>query len=407
VDDKNSASGMTGVSIFGKSFQEKVTIDGSVDFENRKNYFYGYDPSLEVSRDTIEQSFNTIGLSLKLEGTDSRAPVQYGIGLSYHSISDNFNASESTFGIDFEGFYKIGESSSFSLVTNAVLSTYEDGESQERSLFRITPSYNFRYSDIMIKAGLNLVYENDSLSTKDDLHVYPAIEATYPVEGGLKVSAGLRGDIDGVFYQEISRKNPWLNAMVPLIHTNRSFELYGRVEGKISKTFDFSAMVSTTNLRNLYSFVNDPTDSTRFVPLYDLGTTSRLKIGGEIGYEYKDLFSLRASLDLFNYETDELKEAWHRPDLTFSLSGSYNLYDKILFEATLMGMSGLKAQDPVDQSTIDLDGIFDLNAKVEYLISDRASVFLNLYNIFSNEYERYLNYPSRGFMAVGGITYSF
>ena len=407
VDDENSASGMTEAGIFAKAFTDKATIGGKLEFSNRFNYFYGYNPALEVSRDSIKQKFNTFGISLGVEGNDEKSPVQYALDASFYSIGDNYDASETSFGLKFNGDYKLSESSSIGLESSLDLSTYKDPDSQKRNIFRIYPSYTFNYENLLIKAGLNVAFENDTLSGKDDLHIYPMAEVTWPVEGDFKVSAGIRGDIDRVNYRDLTEVNPWLNQQVPLLHTNRKIDFYGRIKGKISNSFDFSAGVSLAQLENFHVFINDPSDSARFLPLYDLGTTSRTTLDGEVSYEYRDLFFLNAKIEVFNYDTDEIGDAWHLPNLSFNLSGGYNIYDKILLEAELITLTGLNALDPVDQTSVKLDGIADMNFKAEYLISERASVFLNFYNVFSSEYERYLNYPSRGFMFVGGISYSF
>ena len=407
VNDKNSASGMTEAGVFAKAFTDNATIGGKLDFSNRVNYFYGYNPAVEVNKDSTKQKFNTLGINLSIEGNKPKNPLQYSLNTSFYNLNDNFDASESLLGFDFNGNYELSESSAILLETSLDLSTYKDQGTQKRNVFRINPMYKFQRNNILFKAGLNIAFENDTLSGKDDLHLYPMVEATFPLEGDFNLTAGIRGDIDRVNYRDITEENPWINTQVPLLHTNRKFDLYGRIKGKISNSLDFSVGVSIAELENFYVFINDPSDSSRFIPVYDQGSSSRTLVDAEIAYEYRDLFYIRGKAEIMNYDMDELAEPWHLPNLRFNLSGGYNIYDKILLEAELITLTGINALDPVDFSTVKLDGIADLNIKGEYFISERASIFLNFYNLFSKEYERYLNYPSRGLMFVGGVSYSF
>jgi len=44
---------------------------------------------------------------------------------------------------------------------------------------------------------------------------------------------------------------------------------------------------------------------------------------------------------------------------------------------------------------------------MDYFISRKVSAFIKLNNLLSNNYQVYLNYPVRGFQAVGGVSWSF
>ena len=54
-----------------------------------------------------------------------------------------------------------------------------------------------------------------------------------------------------------------------------------------------------------------------------------------------------------------------------------------------------------------MDGTFDLNLMGEYLVIDNLTAFLRLNNLLNNKYEVWNNYPTQGFNAMAGITFSF
>jgi outer membrane cobalamin receptor len=79
----------------------------------------------------------------------------------------------------------------------------------------------------------------------------------------------------------------------------------------------------------------------------------------------------------------------------------------LLLTANLYTLGGIQGINLASNTTKKLDTIADLGFTTEYLFSEKFSAFLQLKNIFAKEYERYLNYPSRGFMLLGGVTLSF
>ncbi len=84
-----------------------------------------------------------------------------------------------------------------------------------------------------------------------------------------------------------------------------------------------------------------------------------------------------------------------------------NLVGKFLLNVSLIAQGGMKAVDPVTDAIVKLDPAFDLNVRAEYLISESFSLFGQFNNITSTEYPVFLNYPVRGFQALGGFTWSF
>jgi hypothetical protein len=48
-----------------------------------------------------------------------------------------------------------------------------------------------------------------------------------------------------------------------------------------------------------------------------------------------------------------------------------------------------------------------VNARLEYVVSDSFSVFVHGYNLTSNNYQVFLNYPVRGLQVLGGVTWRF
>ena len=53
------------------------------------------------------------------------------------------------------------------------------------------------------------------------------------------------------------------------------------------------------------------------------------------------------------------------------------------------------------------DVIYDLNLRVEYLITPKISIFVNGNNLANQQYQRFYRYPVKGVNVLGGATYTF
>jgi hypothetical protein len=205
----------------------------------------------------------------------------------------------------------------------------------------------------------------------------------------------------------LSRENWWVGPNIPLYHTNRNFEFLLGVNARLGKQVEAHAGVAAASLENLYYFVNSEDDQSKFMPVYDNGTTKRNNIYASVSYAQSEKAKFMLRGDFYTYSTDNVEEAWHRPTYRLSANAFYNVYDKILLKADLIMQGGMKAFDQNTLQTIKLDGAFDLNVRAEYLFSQSFSFFVELNNIASSQYPLYYHYPVRGFQVLGGITWSF
>ncbi|MDF9797202.1 hypothetical protein OKW21_002465 [Catalinimonas alkaloidigena] len=420
VDGGNSGNSDTKLSLHGKYFAGGHTLFGEASYQRERYHFYGYTPGLELSRDSIKQIFNTISLSGGVERSEVDAAFDYRLKLNYKRLSDAYEATENQFGINLLTSLDIAEPLTFVLQTDIWAMNRQDiadifpnePTSISRNLFRFKPYFKYSTSTepqegLEVKAGVNFVYENDTIVNAEKLHVYPYAEAQLHLTNSLKLYASLSGDIERKSLLDFTNENPWMRPDVPLANTNRNFSFGGGVAGRASSLLGFNAGFSANNYKNLYFFVNSASDSTKFDILYDTGDVFIFNAFAELNINSQDRFRTTIRGDYFAYSMGKLENPWHRPDVKLSLLSSYNIYDKLLINAELMVLGGLRGLNLASGTEKDLGTIADMSFKADYLFSPRFSTFLQLKNIFAQNYERYLNYPSRGIMVMGGITYSF
>ncbi|WKN30770.1 hypothetical protein PZB74_17585 [Porifericola rhodea] len=420
VDGGNSGNSDTRLALNGKYFTNGHTLFGEASYQRERYHFYGYAPEIEPERDSIKQIFNTISLAGGIERSAVDAALDYRLKLDFRNLSDAYNASENQFGINFNSSLALAETFSVNLQTDFwtmsrkdVADFFPNEDTQlSRNLFRLKPTFTFKTSTepqqgLEIEGGISFVYEDDTASNANKLHVYPYAHAKYYLSEGLKIYAELKGDIQRKTLLDFTNENPWLKPDVALLHTNNNFGLAGGLAGRLNSLLGYNAGFSANNYKNLYFFANSVSDSTKFDILYDSGDVFVLNLFGELTLNSQDRFRTSIRGDYYSYSMGKLDEPWHRPNFKMSVLSSYNVYDKLLLNAELWLMGGIKGINLATGTEMELDPIADMSFQADYLFSSRFSTFLQLKNIFAQNYERYLNYPSRGIMIMAGVTYSF
>ncbi len=408
VDDKNSGSSESGVSLYGKTFSKLLAVSGHLDFENRATHFYGYPEGVEVDRDTIRQGIRYFSLGTVLSNTKN-SDFEYSLGGEFNYIFDRYDARETDVDLAFKSSYKIDEDKGVLIDANYNIISRKDAlvEAKPRNLLNINPVFWFKPLDnLKIRAGLVASYENDTLDSKN-FHLYPDVKATYAFTPFVDFIASLTGGVDKVSLGTLTRENSWMAPNIPIYHTNRVFDFEAGLNARVGTKISVGVGAAYAALKNQYYFVNWAEDAAKFTTAYDDGTTNRSNLYASINFSEtaKAKFILRA--DYYSYNTENIVEAWHRPTYRLALNSSYNIFSKIIVSADIIAQGGMKALDPISTNVVNLDAAFDLNARVEYLFSDRFSVFLQFNNITSSKYPLYLNYPVRGFQFMGGLTWSF
>jgi hypothetical protein len=325
-------------------------------------------------------------------------------------MTDKFNATESKVDLNFSSAYEFSERKVADINAGYILLSRKDKgiDAKPRSLFQAGAAYEFTYSnELRFKIGAKAAVENDTIGSKN-FHAFPDLKVTYTFSPSVDFIGSLTGGIDAVSLHSLVDENMWLAPSVQLYHTNKVYDFQAGLRARLGNKVLATAGLSFANLKNYYYLVNDSTDQSKFVTLYDRGSTKRTNLYGSLTFAHADYFNIVIRGDLFTYGTDALREAYHRPGYRFTTGVYYNVYKKLIFNLDIIAQGNAKAL--LDQETLQsvkLDPAFDLSFKTEYLVSDKFSVFVELNNITSNKYALFLNYPVRGFQAMGGLTVRF
>ena len=238
--------------------------------------------------------------------------------------------------------------------------------------------------------------------------MYPFLEGKYTRNEAVIPYVGIQGDIKRTSFKDLVDENPLLAPQVALRNTNQTASFYGGVQGNIIEQLLFHAGFSLANYKNLYFFINSPRDASRFDLEYDQKGTSLFNLFGELSYgNQAKTFTGHLKGDYFVYKTGQLTKPWHRPKYKVDLLGTYNWSHKIFLKTTLYWLGGIEALNRDTGTSQQLNDVVDLGTSVDYLLLKKLSVFANFQNILAYRNERYLNYPTRGFQFLGGLTYTW
>ena len=404
--EKNNANGNTELSVFGKAFGQHATTGGFLKFENLTNHFYGIRILPNANQEIVRQSYTIVSLGGAVENPKN-ADFNYKLNAGFSYLKDDaFNAAETEVDLAFQSDYNFSDKKK--LLINSEYFNITRNEVKSRHIFKVKPAYQFMLIDkLKFTAGINVALQTDALGKSKPFHLYPHVKAEYPLSKSVDVYAALTGDIDKVSLHSLARENQWLGANVSIFNTNRTMEFLGGLRGRLGSKVAFGAGVSFSNLKDFYFYINKPSDTSRFVTVYDDGNTQRTNLFGEISFSQSKTVRLSLRGDLFSYSTDNIAVAWHRPTYRVVVNSSFNIVDKFLIGADILAQGGAKVFKGDAKPVETLGAALDLNVRLNYLVSKQFSVFVKGNNLLGNEYQLFLNYPVRGLQVMGGLTYVF
>jgi hypothetical protein len=236
--------------------------------------------------------------------------------------------------------------------------------------------------------------------------------------------AGIKGSLAPTTYYGLYTQNPFVVVQPQLLNQSNKMQLFGGVNGSISRRVNYSVGGELNTIENYAFFVNDS--------LYSNGDfTSRGNMQGVV-YDALRISKLRGEIEVLggkkwsaklggsysSFETNQ-QYAWQLPNLQVSAEASYNLNSKFKFNfqgiyygerwaKSVLPVTGRDAQLQLDGSYVyKMKAFVDVNLRTTYTYNDRLSGYLQFNNILSQKYTIYSGIPSQRMFAALGASYSF
>lgn len=406
-----SGSGNNKLEAWSTYYQEKFQISGDLAYNRDRYNFFGYRFSgteREIKSDSLKQVFTNIRFRASIGNMHLNKDFVYKAGFEYSNFANSFNANESEIIIKGEGSYTLNKDSKLVFGTENSLIQYQDTTNLSRTLFQFRPAYSYSKNKLGIVAGVNVALDNDSLANNSPFRIYPNVQASYTlVPNKLTLYSGVTGDTRKRSLRLLTAENPWLAPKTTLSNSDEKVNAYIGLKGSSKDGFNWNLQTGYKSVSNFLTYLNSPTDSAKFLTVYDRGNCGIFNIAASAGYSNAQGFKMGLGFDYNNYSLDKLKQAWQIPAMQSNVMIGYLHKQKIGADLWVKTYSNLKTLQPSNGKEIELKGFVDLDLRLNYKLSDKGSVFVMADNLLSQKKQRYLYYQTRGIMLMAGGSYSF
>ena len=412
----------------GKYFLKKATLSGNIDYKHHLLHYYGFDPAKEslpeyqktdLTKNGTRQFYQLFRLNSTIGDNypvDSQA-TKFNAEMDYYHFSDRAKATENAFLIrGNSSFYYKTYAFSASGYLNYFGNTNQS-DTGSMTILNLFPGITFNKNLWRLKAGLNTYISSDE---DNSFRVVPELDFNFHIYKDIIIlNAGTDSRLKRNSWRMMIQENPFLRSDVAASNTWAPMRLYSGLRGALGSRMAFNLRASYGKIDNQYFFVNDTTSGNFNKMNVVFDNVSLTEINGELSWQQNKKIEIIAKANYLGYKMDKEQKPWHVPALRLSLSGKYNIQDKITVTPVILYLSNQFSKEistSTDTSTGKksfsvqsnrINGITDVNIAIDYKYTQRLGMFLYLNNILNVRYERFRDYPTQRFNLLAGVFYSF
>jgi hypothetical protein len=424
--------------------QEERYFDWKVSLNSERNHYNWYGlPEIMFTENTInaineKQIYNFFEAIGEFNFKDSY--LDYGkFSASY--FTDTFKSAEIFIKLDAKlalplTFIKsnlndVSIKTSFEYLNGEFKNSYKDQNEINYSIFtaQINPTYKLVYKGVSIKAGLKTYLSLDTENAAANFLLYPdLLLQSAIIKEYLNVYGGFSGDLHTNTYRSFTEENPYVSPTLFITQTSEKANLFIGFNGKLNNDISFNVKVSSKNEEDKPLFLRNNSKTTgttanfngtllngyefgnSFGVYYDDVKTTSLFV--ELAYSFTKRITFSTQTEYNNYSITNALTNLNLPTLQASFSSEYK-NDKWFATANIFYLSERKDALYNSVFTSNFSGIetissfVDVNLNGGYHFNDKFSAFLKLNNVLNTKYQRFANFDTQGFQALGGVTYKF
>ena len=406
VEGNRSASGTSSINLDFRSSGKSISVEGLVGYQNNFSNFYGYPEGTNLNNDTLGISYSDVHFGARFL-TARKSNHNYSLDAGFSHLWNNRKASESDLRLAFKGSSKVGDKGEIKVNADYDLLAREDVSAQPkpRNLVNVRAAYSFDpVSDLHLEIGVNSAFENDTLVEKS-FHAYPSLYVKWKLMPRITLEGNLGGQVEKVSLHTLAASNLWLDRNVLIGHNNQLLDFNSALQIGLGSGWSASAGFRYTDLDNMFFFVNQAYDSSRFDVLYDDAT----RINPSLGVNFqKGKLSTEIKMDYFIWNLSNLTAPFHKPEGRVEWNAVLAFSRKFHFQPYALLLWGIQAPVASDsEQTLRLPAATDLGFRFNYNFSDRGTAFVRVNNLLGSSYTLLQNYPVRGFQGLAGISWRF
>jgi hypothetical protein len=375
-----------------------------------------------------QQSYNNIYIGTKLDFNDG---ILNDARVKFNHFSDAFGSAENRFYVNPSFEFNINDR----LLNTNVIVDYLKG-SFKKDYWTATP-INYGFTNIgiapsfeiinqgwIVNIGVGFFYSLGAETSNNQFLIYPKINASFDVVDNLMLFyAGVEGNLEQNTYSNFVNINPFVSPTLLIAPTDKQFDIYAGLKGKLTHNMSYNMRASYINERNKALFKSNEYDDTNTSEGYTLGNSfgvvyddmKTLSFYGELKADFSEKVSFGVSGTFNSYTNDFEKQAWNLPEMKLDSKIDYVINEKWYAGLNMFYVGERKEELHYDtyvgnddpRVIKNLNSYFDVNAHVGFKYSNRLIAFLKANNITNNNYQKWLNYPVQGLQVVLGANYKF
>ncbi len=406
--------------VYGSKFWKKSVLSANIGYKRDVNHFYGFKPELYpdslLPEDVdIAQRYNFVNADIHWYRYRMRkSEMNYDIKTSYYFLNDFYRNSEHNVAVN--GFFDWGtsfynkfkkERLGFELKESFYSNIWDTLPTHITNLIDIKPYYNFEFGQLSAHIGANMQVKTDTSSI---INFFPDVKLNLAaIPNVLYFNFNLTGGQYRNTMKSFSDENPFIISQIPLDFTTQKYQVNFGLGSSISKSLNFDFQLYYSQYEHAPLFITDTNTmyNNQFTVVYD--DYDELKFQAAITYRLHEKlqFLLRGNYYVYNMNSELFP--WHKPSYDVSLTGNYNIQNKIFIKAAFIsyGESYAPVWENGVQSTATIKAWMDLNFGIEYRYRKKLGIFVNFNNVTASRYYRWYNYPSYKFNVLGGFSYIF
>jgi hypothetical protein len=295
-------------------------------YQIQKYHWYGlpidYGSSLTLDErvaiyDRVDsgQTFNNFYVGGKINFSESAFNE---INLKYNRFWDAYNSTENRFIAKPSFKFDIEDKTiKTNLIVDYVGGSFANDLAEIVSIdygytnFGLNPSFAIRKDDWNINIGASVFYSLDTKHDDNQLLFYPQVNASLKVVGDwMLFYTGLEGSLDQNSYRDFTNENSFLSPTLFIKPTNKQFDLYAGLKGKLSNYISYNLKGSYVSEKDKGLFRSNPYDETILVQ-------DEYQYGNSFGVVYDKLKTLR----FFG----ELKADFSK-NISFGINGTFSSF---------------------------------------------------------------------------------
>ncbi|SDW89453.1 TonB-dependent receptor [Flavobacterium degerlachei] len=371
--------------------------------------------------------YNTYSIGGKIDFNDG---ILNDANMKFSHFTDTYGSAENRFYVKPSLQFDImDESIKTNIIVDYVAGSFENNYLKTNSEplkygytnFGITPTFVMQEDDWTINIGAAVFYSMDNENSNNKFFVYPQVNASYKVVGDLMIFyAGAEGSLEQNSYLDFVNENPFLSPTLNITPTDKQYDVFAGLKGKLSNSVSYNIKGSYVNERNKALFRSNDYNENTSNENYAFGNSMQvvyddmktLSFSGDLKANFSDFVTFGISGTFNNYSNYIEQEAWNLPELKLNSNIDFNITQKwfagaaVYFVGERKDMK-LNTNFTVDATPMTLDSYFDVNAHLGYKYNDRLTGFIRANNITNQAYEKWLDYQVQGFQVIVGANYKF